>query len=50
MVNVDPNSIIDYLNEKKKYEETIQELNEKVETCEKNNKIMEGLYFYICLY
>ncbi|ORX81934.1 hypothetical protein BCR32DRAFT_244556 [Anaeromyces robustus] len=41
MVNTDSDSIIDLLNDKKKYEQTIEELNEKIETYEKNNKIME---------
>ncbi|ORX52228.1 hypothetical protein BCR36DRAFT_35955 [Piromyces finnis] len=41
MFNTDSDSVIDFLNERKKNEKTIQELNEKIEICEKNNKTME---------
>jgi len=41
MFGVDSDTVIDFLNEKKEYEKTIEELNEKVDQYEKNNKIME---------
>jgi len=42
MFGVDSDTVIDFINEKKEYEKTIEELNEKVDQYEKNNKIMEG--------
>jgi len=46
VLGVDSDTVIDFLNEKKKYEKTIEELNEKIEKYEKNSKIMEGKYFH----
>lgn len=47
MFQVDGDEVINFMNERDKYEKTIEELNEKVATYENNKQIMEGLYIYI---
>eukprot|EP00833_Pecoramyces_ruminatium_P015343 jgi/Orpsp1_1/1189375/evm.model.d7180000071542.1 len=41
LFNVNGDDVIDFMNERKQYEKTIEDLNEKIITCEKNAKIME---------
>lgn len=43
LFNVNGDDVIDFMNERKQYEKTIEDLNEKIITCEKNAKIMEGI-------
>lgn len=44
---MDGDGVINFLNERSQYKRTIEELNEKLSTYEKNSKIMKGFYYLI---